>query len=314
MHVNKANQCVIKQASSQRLIDKQSNVNESSHDSNTYLISFFFVNKMTTYFQSMLLFLCGTKSFADFHQAVNWLASQRSIKPIGPTIPSVYLDRQLEDDREYGLSLFKPNLDGCKEWLDSKETGSVVYVSYGSMAALGEEQMAEIAWGLKRSGCYFLWVVRESEKKKLPSNFAEESSEKGLIVTWSQQLEVLAHKSVGCFMTHCGWNSTLEALSLGVPMVAMPQWTDQPTNAKYIADVWHVGIRVEVNQKRIVTKEEVERCIREVMESERSNVIRKNSDKWKKLAKMAVDEGGSSDKNIEEFVTEVVCKSKGIIE
>jgi pathogen-inducible salicylic acid glucosyltransferase len=115
-------------------------------------------------------------------------------------------------------------------------------------------------------------------------------------------------------MTHCGWNSTLEALSLGVPMVAMPQWTDQPTNAKYIADVWHVGVRVEVNEKRIVTKEEVERCIREVMESERSNVIRKNSDKWKKLAKMAVDEGGSSDKNIEEFVTEVVCKSKGIIE
>jgi pathogen-inducible salicylic acid glucosyltransferase len=155
-------------------------------------------------------------------------------------IPSVYLDRQLEDDTEYGLSLFKPALDGCMEWLDSKETGSVVYVSFGSLAALGEEQMAEIAWGLRRSDCYFLWVVRESEEKKLPCNFVEGSSEKGLIVTWSPQLEVLAHKSVGCFMTHCGWNSTLEALSLGVPMVAMPQWIDQPTNAKYIADVWRV--------------------------------------------------------------------------
>jgi len=76
------------------------------------------------------------------------LASQRSIKPIGPLIPSFYLDRQLEDDKEYGLSLFNPNSDGCMEWLDSKETGSVVYVSFGSMAALGEEQMAEIAWGL----------------------------------------------------------------------------------------------------------------------------------------------------------------------
>jgi pathogen-inducible salicylic acid glucosyltransferase len=256
----------------------------------------------------MLLFLCGPKRFADFHQAVNWLASQRSIKPIGPTIPSVYLDRQLEDDREYGLSLFKPNLDGCKEWLDSKETGSVVYVSYGSMAALGEEQMAEIAWGLKRSGCYFLWVVRESEKKKLPSNFAEESSEKGLIVTWSQQLEVLAHKSVGCFMTHCGWNSALEALSLGVPMVAMPQWTDQPTNAKYIADVWHVGVRVKANEKGIVTKEEVEGCIREVMEGERGSEMRRNSEKWMKLAKTAVDEGGSSDKNITEFAAELARK------
>jgi pathogen-inducible salicylic acid glucosyltransferase len=223
-------------------------------------------------------------------------------------IPSFYLDKQLEDDREYGPSLFKPNLDGCMEWLDSKETGSVVYVSFGSMAALGEEQMEEIAWGLKRSDCNFLWVVRESEKKKLPSNFAEESSEKGLIVTWSQQLEVLAHKSVGCFMTHCGWNSTLEALSLGVPMVAMPQWTDQPTNAKYIADVWHVGVRVKANEKGIVTKEEVEGCIREVMEGERGSEMRRNSEKWMKLAKTAVDEGGSSDKNITEFAAELARK------
>ncbi|KAG6767694.1 hypothetical protein POTOM_028908 [Populus tomentosa] len=206
-------------------------------------------------------------------EAVNWLASQRSIKPIGPLIPSFYLDRQLEDDKD--------------------------------MAALGDEQMAEIAWGLKRSDCNFLWVVRESERKKLPSNFVEESSEKGLIVTWSPQLEVLAHKSVGCFMTHCGWNSTLEALSLGVPMVAMPQWTDQPTNAKCIADVWHVGVRVKANEKGIVPKEEVEGCIREVMEGERGNEIRRNSEKWMKLAKTAVDEGGSSDKNITEFAAEL---------
>uniref|UniRef100_A0A6N2LMP5 Anthocyanidin 3-O-glucosyltransferase n=1 Tax=Salix viminalis TaxID=40686 RepID=A0A6N2LMP5_SALVM len=115
-------------------------------------------------------------------------------------------------------------------------------------------------------------------------------------------------------MTHCGWNSTLEALSLGVPMVAMPQWTDQPTNAKYIADVWQVGVRVKANEKGIVTKEEVEGCIREVMEGERGNAIRRNSEKWMKLAQTAADEGGSSDKNITEFATEVACKSNGIIE
>lgn len=94
------------------------------------------------------------------------MASRRSIRPIGPMIPSFYLDKQLEDDREYGLSLFKPDPDGCNEWLDSKETASVVYVSFGTLAALGEEQMAEIAWGLKRSGCCFLWVVRESEYRE----------------------------------------------------------------------------------------------------------------------------------------------------
>ncbi|KAJ6287846.1 hypothetical protein OIU78_029187 [Salix suchowensis] len=257
-------------------------------------------------FNSMAL-----KNFAYLYQVVNWLETQRSIKPIGPMIPSVYLDRQLEDDREYGLSLFKPALDGCMEWLDSKEPGSVVYVSFGSLAALGEDQMAEIAWGLRRSGCYFMWVVRESEEKKLPCNFAEDSSEKGLILNWSPQLQVLAHKSVGCFMTHCGWNSTLEALSLGVPMVAMPQWTDQPTNAKYIADVWRVGVRLQANEKGIITKEELEKCTREVMGGETGDEMRRNSEKWRKLAMAAVGEGGSSDKNITEFAAKLASKFEG---
>ncbi|KAJ7002565.1 hypothetical protein NC653_007915 [Populus alba x Populus x berolinensis] len=238
------------------MIDKQSNINESSNASNSYLQSLFFAHKTIPYFKVCSFYFSGTQNFVDFHQAVNWLASQRSIKPIGPMIPSFYLDKQLEDDKEYGLSLFNPNQDGCNEWLDSRETGLVVYVSFGSMAALGEEQMAEIAWGLKRSSCCFL-----------------------------PQLEVLAHKSVvGCFMTHCGWNSTLEALSLGVPMVAMPEWTDQPTNAKCIADVWHLGVKL------------------------RGNEMRRNSEKWMKLAKTAVDEGGSSDKNITEFAAELAMK------
>ena len=141
------------------------------------------------------------------------MASQRSIKTIGPTIPSKYLDKRLEDDKDYGIHLFKPEIDICINWLNSKETGSVVYVSFGSLAALGEEQMQELALGLKKSNSYFLWVVRQTEQKKLPANFLEEASEKGLVVSWSPQLEVLAHKAVGCFMTHCGWNSTLEALS-----------------------------------------------------------------------------------------------------
>ena len=165
--------------------------------------------------------------------------------------------------------------------------------------------MLELALGLKRSNRYFLWVVRETEQNKLPSNFIEETSEKGLVVSWCPQLDVLAHKAMGCFMTHCGWNSTLEALSLGVPMIAMPHWTDQPTNAKFVADVWQVGIRVSKDEKGIIRKEEIERCIREIMEGEKSAEIKQNSEKWKKLAKDAVDEGGSSDKNIDEFVAKL---------
>ncbi|KAJ0093006.1 hypothetical protein Patl1_26893 [Pistacia atlantica] len=237
---------------------------------------------------------------------LNWMATRFPIKTIGPVIPSIYLDKRLPNDNDYGLSLFKPKSETCKTWLDSKEINSVIYVSFGSLSALGEEQMEELAYGLKRSNNFFLWVVRESETEKLPKNFYEETSKKGLVVSWSPQLEVLAHKSVGCFMTHCGWNSTLEALSLGVPMVAMPQWTDQTTNAKYVEDVWQVGVRVRVNEKGIVTREEIEICIKEVMEGERSKNIRRNSEKWKESAKEAVNDGGSSDENLEEFVTQLL--------
>jgi pathogen-inducible salicylic acid glucosyltransferase len=236
------------------------------------------------------------------------MASQWPVKTIGPAIPSMYLDKRLEDDKEYGLNLFKPNVDACMKWLDTKEIGSVVYASFGSLASLGEEQMEELSLGLKNSNCYFLWVVRESEEKKLPDNFLEETTEKGLVVTWCPQLDVLAHKAIGCFMTHCGWNSTLEALSLGVPMVAMPQWTDQPTNAKFIVDVWKVGIRIKLDEKGIATKEEIELRIREVMEGEKGKEMKKNSLRLKELAIEAVDEGGSSDKNIEEFVAKLSDK------
>ncbi|XXG62088.1 hypothetical protein AAC387_Pa05g0528 [Persea americana] len=78
--------------------------------------------------------------------------------------------------------------------------------------------------------------------------------DKGIIVTWSKQIEMLAHKAVGCFVTYCEWNSTVEALCLGVPMVCMPEWTDQPTNSKFVVDVWGVGLRVKVDDKGIVRR------------------------------------------------------------
>ncbi|KAG1328262.1 putative UDP-glycosyltransferase 74F2 [Cocos nucifera] len=114
-----------------------------------------------------------------------------------------------------------------------------------------EPEMVELAFGLLNSGKRFLWVVRSSEASKLPENFVEDlSSEQGLVVSWSPQMMVLSHKAVGCFLTHCGWNSTMEGISLGVPMVGVPQWTDQPMNAKYIEDVWKIGVRVRAEQLR----------------------------------------------------------------
>ncbi|CAI0459500.1 unnamed protein product [Linum tenue] len=184
--------------------------------------------------------------------------------------------------------------------------GSVIYVSFGSMASLGPEQMEELSHGLKNSNHYFLWVVRASEEAKLPVNF--DMSEQGLVVSWCPQLGVLDHDAVGCFMTHCGWNSTLEALSLGVPMVAMPQWTDQGTNAKYIEDVWKMGLRVEADQDGIVKREVVEKCLKEVMEGKKGEEMKRNAELWKRVMKEAASEGGSSDRNINEFVDSLIHK------
>ncbi|CAK7349213.1 unnamed protein product, partial [Dovyalis caffra] len=231
----------------------------------------------------------------------DWFAKLWPFRTIGPTIPSMYLDKQLEDDKDYGISLFKPNNDFYMNWLNDRPKGSVVYVSFGSLVDLKAEQMEELAWGLKRSNCYFLWVVRASEEAKLSKDFAEESS-KGLVVRWCSQLEVLAHEAVGCFVTHCGWNSSLEALSLGVPMVAMPNRTDQSTNAKYITDVWKMGIKAPVDEKGIARREIIESCLTEILEGEKGKEIKSNACRWKELAKEAVNQGGSSDTNIDEFV------------
>ncbi|KAI5314924.1 hypothetical protein L3X38_044100 [Prunus dulcis] len=239
-------------------------------------------------------------------QVVDWLAKFWPLRTVGPTIPSKYLDERLEDDKEYGVNLFKSDNDACIKWLNERPKGSVAYVSFGSFAELGVEQMEDLARGLRRSKSNFLWVVRASEAAKVPKGLVEETLEKGLVVSWCPQMEVLAHEAVGCFVTHCGWNSTLEALSLGVPMLAMPQWTDQTTNAKFIMDVWKIGLTAPCDKKGLVRPEVVEQCISEIMEGERGKEMKINALKWKELAKKAVDEGGSSDKNIDEFISKLV--------
>ncbi|CAN1224059.1 UDP-glycosyltransferase 74E1 [Linum grandiflorum] len=199
-------------------------------------------------------------------QILEWMGSKLKFKTVGPTIPSIYLGEQHqndEDHHEYGLSLFQPPSRTCLlDWLDSQLPQSVVYVSFGSVATLSDKQTAEVA-------------------------------------------AVLAHNSTGCFVTHCGWNSTIEALSLGVPMVGVPQFADQPTNAKFVEDVWKVGVRLKKLDDGIMRKEAIEKGIMEVMEGDRTKFFRRNAEKWKILARAAVAEGGTSANNIQEFVAQL---------
>ncbi|GAU47604.1 hypothetical protein TSUD_90090 [Trifolium subterraneum] len=239
-------------------------------------------------------------------EVVDWLAKKWQLKTIGPCVPSMFLDKRLKDENDYGISTFGPNSEACIKWLDNKPKDSVVHVSFGSLSGLSEDQTKEIAYGLRDCEMHFTWVVRDSEKGKFPKEFLDSSFEKGLIVNWCPQLQVLTHEAVGCFVTHCGWNSTLEALSVGVPVIAMPLWTDQITNAKFIVDVWKIGVKSVADEKGVVRRETIKDCIKEIMETEKGNEIKKNAVNWKSLAKIAVDKSGSSDKNIEDFVLDLM--------
>ncbi|RZC50139.1 hypothetical protein C5167_018561 [Papaver somniferum] len=111
------------------------------------------------------------------------------------------------------------------------------------------------------------------------------------------------HPSIGCFITHCGWNSTLESLVGGVPLTGFPQWSEQGTTAKLIEDVWKIGVRMRKNEEtKIVDREEVVRCVKMVMGNEE---MKRNARKWKELPKEAVKKGGSSDRNLRGFVEEI---------
>ncbi|CAI0544447.1 unnamed protein product [Linum tenue] len=232
------------------------------------------------------------------------------ILTIGPTVPS----KSNDDDQEYGLDLFRHDASISTDWVATKPPRSVVYVAFGSMAKFTHAQMEELALGLKQTNYYFLWVIRDAEQAKLPQTFLENLGDKALVVSWGPQVKVLASEAVGCFVTHSGWNSTVEALRFGVPMVAMPIWSDQPMNAFLVENVWKVGKRVKADEEGegnegIVGRNEVERCVREVMEGESGEEMKRNARKWRDLAVEAVGGGGSSFRNIDEFVAKVMCYS-----
>ncbi|KAK6161665.1 hypothetical protein DH2020_005046 [Rehmannia glutinosa] len=233
---------------------------------------------------------------------------------IGPLIPSAFLDGQDPSDKSFGGDLFQKSDENYVDWLSSKPKSSVVYVSFGSLLTLDKAQMEEIAKGLLESGRPFLWVIRvnenaNQEKTEDVENLSclDELEKIGKIVAWCSQLEVLTHPSLGCFVSHCGWNSTLESISCGVPVVAFPHWTDQGTNAKLIEDVWGTGVRVRVNEDRgMVESGEIRRCIEEVMDGgEKSIELRESAEKWKRLAREAMEENGSSNRNLKAFLEEV---------
>ncbi|KAK1693849.1 hypothetical protein QYE76_010546 [Lolium multiflorum] len=199
-------------------------------------------------------------------------------------------------------------------WLDQQPRGSVVYLSFGSGGTLTWRQTAELALALEMTHRRFLWVVNRPDEDTasgaffgtrrgedddelgfLPEGFVERTSGVGLVLpSWAPQTAILAHASVGCFVTHCGWNSSLESILNGVPMVTWPLYAEQKMNAAMLEAQARVAVRVHADADRFFTKEEIAGVIRRVMDEEEGASMRKRVGEFKHIAEQALTEGGSS--------------------
>ncbi|KAG8368651.1 hypothetical protein BUALT_Bualt15G0067700 [Buddleja alternifolia] len=190
-------------------------------------------------------------------------------------------------------SLWKED-EKCLEWLGGKGPRTVVYVNFGSLVITTPKQLSEFAWGLANSKYSFLWVIRpnlvEGGTEVISEDFLNEIKERGLILDWCPQEKVLNHPSIGGFLTHCGWNSTLESISEGVPMICWPFFAEQQMNCLYICKEWGIGMEIDVN----VEREDVEELVRELMDGKKGLKMRENVMKWKKRAEKSTKPGGES--------------------
>lgn len=190
----------------------------------------------------------------------------------------------------------------CLQWLNSQKHSSVLYVNFGSVVAPTPEQLGEFCWGIVNSKHPFLWIIRpdlvDGKSSALPDEILAETKDKGFLAGWCPQEEVLNHPSVGGFLTHSGWNSTIESLSSGVPMICWPVNADQQINCRYACSEWEVGLEIDQEVKR----DEVERVVRELMDGEQGKTLRNNAKYWKKVAEEATSEYGSSSLSMDQLV------------
>ncbi|XP_074315875.1 UDP-glycosyltransferase 83A1-like [Silene latifolia] len=206
-------------------------------------------------------------------------------------------------DTQHNETLY-PEDSACFTWLDQQPSKSVIYVAFGSFLSLTQAQINELAHGLELSGRRFLWALRadmsSNSTVQLPDGFEARIANCGKLVEWASQEKVLAHSSIACFVTHCGWNSTIEGMSYGVPMLCWPCFADQPYTRTCICEGWRIGLSLvtEVN-KGVITANDVRSKIDELLS--RQDLI-ENSLKIKETIKTSVSQGGSSFEAMQSFI------------
>ncbi|KMT08771.1 hypothetical protein BVRB_6g134950 [Beta vulgaris subsp. vulgaris] len=221
----------------------------------------------------------------------------------------------------------------CLKWLDQKKPNSVLYVSFGSLTRFPDDQLREIAAGLEASGHDFIWVVRKKKEEETMEEDNEgyfsteefrkkvEKSNKGLIIEdWAPQLSILEHQAIGGMVTHCGWNSILEAVSIGgIPLISWPLFAEQFYNERLVVDVLKIGVAVGVTVwynvdeagKEIISREKVELAVRLLMDDgEGAAEMKRRAKELSEAARKSVQSGGSSQTNLIAFLDELRTKTR----
>ncbi|XP_061352598.1 UDP-glycosyltransferase 73C6-like isoform X2 [Gastrolobium bilobum] len=219
------------------------------------------------------------------------------------------------------------DVDHCMKWLDLQKPSSVIYACLGSICNLTPLQLIELGMALEASKRPFIWVIRERNQSEelnrwiKESGFEERTKSLGLLIRgWAPQVLILSHPAIGGFLTHCGWNSTLEAICAGVPMLTWPLFGDQFFNEKFVVQILRVGVRVGVESPVkwgdeektgvLVKKEDVEKAIDKLMdESNETEERRKRARELAEMAKRAVEEGGSSHFNVTLLIQDIMQQS-----
>eukprot|EP01018_Ginkgo_biloba_P036292 Gb_10034 [translate_table: standard] len=222
---------------------------------------------------------------------IDEFSKQVGVLPIGPLIPPQFLHGDLDQKKTVNnTGLWTEDLE-CLDWLDRQSPCSVIYVSFGSLAVFNATQLEELALGLEATQKPFLWVVRndlmDGTTAELPSKFTERIKDRGCLVSWAPQLSVLSHSSVACFITHCGWSSTLESISMGVPMICWPNFGDQFLDRSYIVEVWKVGVALNANKNGLIQKDEIVAAVQRLMSEEQGKEIKKRVTNLKESCRTA---------------------------
>lgn len=232
------------------------------------------------------------------------------IYPVGPV-----LDLNGQPNPELKLA----EREKIMKWLHDQPESSVVFLCFGSLGSVEPSQVREIALGLEQSGYRFLWSLRLSQPKEkevqenknpedvLPEGFLGRIGERGMVCGWAPQVEVLAHPAIGGFVSHCGWNSILESLWYGVPIVTWPMYAEQQLNAFLM--VKELGLAVEMRldyklNEGLVAAEEIEKALHCVMDG--GSQVREKVKEMSEKARKAVEEGGSSFRSIGRLIEDIM--------